>query len=83
LNIHASNLASEVTEEDLRKEFREYGTVSYVNIVKDRQSKSSAGFGFIGMEERVEAEAAITGMSGKNLKGKSIVVIEARTRTLS
>jgi RNA recognition motif-containing protein len=83
LNIQASNLSSEVTEEDLRTAFREYGQVTYVNIVKNRLSKASAGFGFIGMDEGAEAEAAITGLSGKTLKGQSIIVREARTRTLS
>ena len=83
MNIQASNLSSEVTEEDLRQAFREYGRVTYVNIVKNRLSKASAGFGFIGMDEGAEAEAAITGLSGKTLKGQAIKVNEARTKSLA
>lgn len=78
MNIYAGNLAQEVTEDDLRKAFRAYGEVSFVNIVKDRTKKFSSGFGFLAMPVQVEAEAAITGLHGKEMKGKSIVVNEAR-----
>ena len=81
MNIYAGNLAKAVTEEDLREAFREFGKVSFVNIVKNRLSRISAGFGFIEMPEQLEAEAAITGLHGKELKGQSITVNEARTRT--
>ena len=83
MNIYTGNLSSDVTEEDLRKEFRVFGQVTFVNLVKDRFGKISRGFGYLGMPIQSEAEAAITGMNGKNFKGKTLIVNEARPRTLS
>ena len=80
MNIYAGNLAREVTESDLRTAFNEYGEVAFVNIVKDRFNNSSAGFGFLQMPVETEAEAAITGLHGKEMKGRAIVVNEARPR---
>ncbi len=82
MNIYAGNLALDVTEDDLRKEFRAYGEVSFVNIVRNRNNKVSAGFGFLEMPVHPEAEAAIAGLHAKELKGKSITVNEARPRNL-
>jgi RNA recognition motif-containing protein len=82
LNIFAGNLSVNVTEEDLRTEFRAYGKVAFVNIVKDRSKRVSAGFGFIEMPEQAEAEAAIAALSGKELKGQAITVNDARPRSL-
>ena len=78
MNIFAGNLSREVTESDLRKAFRAYGEVSFVNIVKDRSAKTSMGFGFVGMPEQPEAEAAIQGMDGTSMKGQPIKVHEAK-----
>lgn len=80
MNIYAGNLAQAVTEDDLRVAFRAYGQVSFVNIVKDRTNKISTGFGFLEMPVQVEAEAAITGLHGTEMKGQSLVVNEARPR---
>ena len=82
MNIFAGNLSKDVTEEDLRAEFRAFGTVSFVNIVKDRTKRASAGFGFIEMPEQLEAEAAISGLHGKELKGQALTVNDARPRSL-
>ena len=82
MNIYTGNLSREVTEEDLRAAFKEYGEVSFVNIVKDRASKVSVGFGFVGMVEQGDGEAAVAGMNGKELKGKAIKVNEARPVSL-
>ena len=82
MNIYAGNLSRGVTEDDLREAFRVYGQVSFVNIVKDRTNRVSSGFGFLEMPVQLEAEAAITGLHGKEMKGQSIVVNEARPRTL-
>lgn len=78
MNIFAGNLSESVTETDLRQAFRAYGEVTFVNIVKDRSGRRSQGFGFIGMPDQPEAEAAIMGMNGKSIKGQSIVVSEAK-----
>jgi cold-inducible RNA-binding protein len=80
MNIYAGNLSKEVTEDDLREAFRAYGQVSFVNIVKDRSKKISTGFGFLEMPVQLEAEAAITGLHGKDMKGQSLIVNEARPR---
>ena len=81
MNIYAGNLSRDVTEDDLRVAFRQYGQVSFVNIVKDRTNKISTGFGFLEMPVQLEAEAAITALHGKEMKGQSLVVNEARPRT--
>jgi RNA recognition motif-containing protein len=82
MNIYAGNLAQAVTEDDLREAFRAFGEVSFVNIVKDRANKSSRGFGFLAMPVQLEAEAAVTALHGKEMKGQSLIVNEARPRTL-
>ena len=78
MNIYAGNLSRDVTEEDLRKAFRAFGAVSFVNIVRDRLNKTSAGFAFLGMPVQLEAEAAITGLHATELKGQTLNVNEAR-----
>ena len=82
MNIYAGNLSRDVTEDDLRKAFRVFGEVAYVNIVWDRQHKTSKGFGFLGMPVQLEAEAAIAGLHETELKGQKLTVNEARPRTL-
>jgi RNA recognition motif-containing protein len=81
MNIYSGNLSREVTEEDLRKEFEAFGQVESVNIIKDRFSGQSRGFGFIEMPNKAEARAAIEGLNGKELKGREISVNEARPRS--
>ena len=81
--IFAGNISPDVTEEELRKEFKVYGQVSFVNLVRERLGNVSRGFGFLGMPVESEAEAAILGMHGKELKGKTLIVNQARARTQS
>jgi len=80
MNIYAGNLSHDVMEEDLRQAFEAFGQVESVNIIKDKFSGESRGFGFIMMSSGNEAQAAIDGLNGKNLKGRSINVNEARPR---
>jgi len=80
MNIYAGNLSLEVTEGELREVFKAFGEVSFVNIVRNRQSNTSAGFGFLEMPIQVEAEAAIAGLHTKDLKGQPLTVNEARPR---
>lgn len=80
MTIYAGNLSMQVNEDDLRGEFRAFGKVAFVNIVKDRNGSTSKGFGFIEMPVQDEAEAAIASLHGKELKGMVIVVNEARPR---
>jgi RNA recognition motif-containing protein len=80
MNIYAGNLSFDVTEEDLQKAFESYGTVATVNLIKDRFSGESKGFGFIEMASKEEAKAAIDGLNGTEIKGKNIRVNEALPR---
>jgi RNA recognition motif-containing protein len=81
MNIYVGNLSYEVTEEDLRQAFEGFGEIASVTIVKDRYSGESRGFGFVEMSSRAEAQSAIDGLSGKELKGRTISVSEARPRS--
>jgi cold-inducible RNA-binding protein len=79
-NLYIGNLAHEVTEEDLRSNFSEVGKVVSVNIIKDKYSGLSKGFGFVEMENDKDAKEAIQKFNGGQLLGKSIVVNEAKPK---
>jgi len=81
VNIYVGNLAREATDEELRKAFEAFGQVTSVNIIKDKYSGESRGFGFVEMPAKAEAQAAIAGLNGKQLKGRTLTVNEARPRT--
>jgi len=81
LNIYVGNLAYEVTEEELREEFTAFGEVSSINIIKDKYSGQSKGFGFVEMPTLSEGQAAITGLNGKILQNRQLAVSGARPRT--
>ncbi|KPJ58271.1 MAG: RNA-binding protein [Latescibacteria bacterium DG_63] len=81
MNIYAGNLSRDVTEEDLRQAFEAFGQVASVTIIKDKFSGASRGFGFVEMPVKGEAQAAIAGLNGKELKGRTLNVNEARPRT--
>jgi RNA recognition motif-containing protein len=80
MNIYVGNLSRELTEEELRQEFAAFGAVTSVNIIKDKYSGQSKGFGFVEMSSKSEAEAAIAGLKGKTLKERTLDVNEARPR---
>jgi RNA recognition motif-containing protein len=81
MNIYVGNLSYSVTEDDLKQAFEAFGQVASVSIIKDKFSNQSKGFGFVEMPSQEEAQAAITGMNGKELKGRAMNVNEARPRT--
>ncbi len=81
MNIYVDNLSRDVTEEDLRQAFEVFGQVASVSIIMDRITGVPRGFGFVEMPEKAEAESAITGLSGKELKGQAVNVNEARPRS--
>jgi RNA recognition motif-containing protein len=81
MNIYVGNLSSDVTEEELREEFEAFGVVESINIIKDKYSGRSRGFGFVEMSSKSEAEAAIAGLKGKTLKDRTLDVNEARPRS--
>jgi len=81
MNIYVGNLSSDVTGDDLRQAFGEFGQVESANIITDKFSGESRGFGFVEMPSKSEATAAIAGMNGKDIKGKAVSVNEAKPRT--
>jgi cold-inducible RNA-binding protein len=81
MNIYVGNLANQVTEDDLRKAFEAFGQVESANIIKDKFSGESRGFGFVQMPSKQEAQSAIEKMNGTDLMGRTINVNEARPRT--
>ena len=80
MNIYVGNLLRDVTEEDLRQTFEAFGKVESVTIIKEKFSGESRGFGFVEMPAKAEAQSAITGLNGKELKGRPLKVNEARPR---
>jgi RNA recognition motif-containing protein len=83
MNIYVGNLSYEVTEEDLRLAFEPFGQVESASIIKDKYSGQSKGFGFVEMPSKAEATSAIDGLNGKELKGRTVNVNEARPRSES
>jgi len=81
MNIYVGNLSRDVTEDDLRQAFEAFGQVESANIVKDRFSGESRGFGFVQMPSKNEAQSAIDGLNGKDLMGRTVNVNEARPKT--
>jgi RNA recognition motif-containing protein len=81
MNIYVGGLSYDATEADLREAFEAFGAVTSVNIIKDQFSGQSRGFGFVEMPTASEAQAAITGLNGQELRGRTLNVNEARPRT--
>ena len=80
MNIYVGNLLREATEGDLRQTFEAFGQVTSVKIITDRDTGDSRGFGFVEMPDHQEAKSAISGLDGKDLKGRTLKVNEARPR---
>jgi len=78
MNIHVGNLAFNVTEDDLRDLFSSFGEVSAVNIVKERTSGQSKGFGFVEMLNNSEADKAMKALNGARLKDQLIKLSQAK-----
>jgi len=80
MNIYVGNLLREATEDDLRQAFEAFGQVTSVKIITDKFTGDSRGFGFVEMSNNQEAKSAISGLDGKDLKGRTLKVNEARPR---
>ena len=80
MNIYVGNLPYSLTESELRDAFAEFGDVSSVNILTDRETGRARGFGFVEMPNQAEAEAAVGYLNGKDLGGRTLRVNEARPR---
>jgi RNA recognition motif-containing protein len=80
LNIYVGNLAYSVTEGQLRALFEDFGEVTSASLIADRYSGQSKGFGFVEMAVQADAEAAIKGLNGQSLDGRSLTVNIAKPR---
>jgi cold-inducible RNA-binding protein len=81
VNIYVGNLSRDATEDELRQKFEAFGQVTSVNIIKDKYSSESRGFGFVEMATKSEAQAAINELNGTSLGDRTLSVNEARPRT--
>jgi RNA recognition motif-containing protein len=78
--LYVGNLSFDTTENDLQDLFQQHGPVSEVNLITDRMSGRSRGFGFVTMATPEGAEAAIAALAGKEIQGRALTVNEARPR---
>ena len=76
--LYVGNLPYSVRDDDLQQAFSEFGSVSSAKVMMERDTGRSKGFGFVEMGSDAEAQAAINGMNGQSLGGRSVTVNEAR-----
>jgi RNA recognition motif-containing protein len=81
MNIYVGNLSYDITEDDLKKTFEDFGNVESAKIIMDMYTGRSKGFGFVEMPTEAEAQSAIDGLNGKELKGRTVTVNQARPRS--
>jgi len=81
MNLYVGNLLFNVSENDLRNAFEQFGQVTEVRLIMDKFSGKSKGFGFIEMPSKDEAEKAIGEMNGKEFMGRALNVNEAKPKT--
>ena len=80
MNIYVGNLSYQASEDELRQAFEAFGEVVSVSIIKDKLTGQSRGFAFVEMGTDDAGRAAITGMNGKDYRGRALTVNEARPR---
>ena len=80
MKIFVGNLSFDVTNESLRDEFAAYGEVESADVVTDRATGRSRGFGFVEMPSQSEAESAIAGLNGKDMMGRAMTVNVSKPR---
>ena len=80
MNIYVGNLPYNITEDELREVFAEFGEVSQANVITDKFSGQSKGFGFVEMANNSEADEAIKALNESSLKGRNIKVNQAKPR---
>jgi RNA recognition motif-containing protein len=78
--LYIGNLGYGIGDSDLEKLFTTYGSVRSAQVIKDRDTGRSKGFGFVEMGSDQEAQAAITALNGKEIDGRTLVVNEARPK---
>ncbi len=80
MNIYVGNLNYKFSDDDLKELFEEFGSVDSANVIKDRDTGRSKGFGFVEMENDEEAEAAIEELDGAEVDGRAIKVNKAKPK---
>ncbi len=80
MNIYVGNLSYTLEESELQDAFAEFGEVSSVKVLSDRETGRSRGFGFVEMPNQAEGEAAVAALNGKDVGGRALKVNEARPR---
>ena len=80
MDIYVGNLAYQTNDESLRSAFAAYGEVASARVVSDRMTGRSKGFGFVEMPDRAQAQAAIDGLNGKELEGRTLRVNESQPK---
>ncbi len=78
--LYVGNLAYTITDSDLQRMFEEFGTVVSAQVIMDRETGRSKGFGFVEMNSDSEAQAAIDALNSKEVDGRSLTVNEARPK---
>ncbi len=79
-NIYVGNLPWKIKDEELREMFQQHGSVRRAQVIKDRDTGRSRGFGFVEMEDDGEAQKAIDALNGADLEGRPLTVNEAKQR---
>jgi len=80
MKLYVGNLAFQTSSNELQELFAQAGTVESANVVEDRDTGRSRGFGFVEMSSKEEGQAAITQFNGKEINGRALTVNEARPR---
>ena len=78
--LYVGNLSYEMTNTDLENLFGPHGTVQSAQVIMDRETNRSKGFGFVEMDSGEQAQAAITALNGQEVNGRKLTVNEARPR---
>lgn len=78
--LYVGNLGYGISDDDLEKIFAAHGSVRSAQVIKDRDTGQSKGFGFVEMSSDEEAQAAISALNGKEIDGRAVVVNEARPK---
>ena len=80
-NLYVGNLPFNTTDDDLREAFSAYGTVARAQVISDRETGRSRGFGFVEMSSQAEGQDAISQLNGKEVDGRALKVNEAKPQT--
>lgn len=80
MNLYVGNLLFDVTEEDVREIFSEYGTVKEVRLIQDKDTGKTKGFGFVEMPDEEEAKNAMEELNGSEYRGREIKVSESKPK---